>query len=66
VGFPPKGHNFFKGIIGIGIAIVIGSNPQKFIGIVIGDEILLIIGGKIADDKDFIHPQPCIVLIEPK
>jgi hypothetical protein len=58
-----KDAAFFDGIIGISIAIVIGSNLQKFIAIVIGDEILQIIGRKIADDKGFINPQPWSFLI---
>ncbi len=41
VGTPPKEYSFLEGrIIDIGIAIVIGPQFHKFIGIVIGDEIL--------------------------
>jgi hypothetical protein len=40
VGLPPEGYGILESrIIGIGIAIVIGPNLQKFIGIVIKDEI---------------------------
>jgi hypothetical protein len=40
VGFSAEGYGFFDSkIIGICIAIVIGPNLQKFIDIVIGDEI---------------------------
>jgi hypothetical protein len=40
VGFPLKGYSVLESrIIGIGIAIIIGPNLQKLIGIVIGDEI---------------------------
>ncbi len=50
---------FFEGrIIDISIAIAIGSKLQKFIGIVVKDKILRIIGRKIADENIFINLNP--------
>jgi hypothetical protein len=41
MGFPPDRHSFLEiKMIAVGMAIVLGPNIQKFINIVIGDEIL--------------------------
>jgi hypothetical protein len=37
---------------------VTGAKFQNFIGIVVRDKILCVIGGKIADEKIFIDSQP--------
>jgi hypothetical protein len=58
-----KAEGFLKSkVIGIGIAIVIGPDLQRFTGIVIRDEIPYIIGRKIADDDVSINSQPCLYL----
>ncbi len=53
-------YRFIKGrIIDISTTIVIGPKFQKFIGIVIEDQIPSILGSKIADENILIHSQPC-------
>jgi hypothetical protein len=58
--FPPEVYGFLdRRTIGISIATIIGTNLQKVIGIVIGDEIPWMawnVERNIGDDKVLIYP----------